>query len=75
MWLSIIVGILKVISDVSKYLSDRQLLESGKALSLVDGLSKTLENMEKANEAKNSVIDSSSEYAHSLHDKFERKDE
>lgn len=56
MWLSLITGILKLVNSLTSFLARRQLVNLGKSAAVREGLEKTLENMEKADEAADAVI-------------------
>jgi hypothetical protein len=75
-WLGLIVSILQAVAEVTKFLGDRQLLKAGEAQAIADGLSQTIENVEKANAARADVLaDPDGDYAVSVRSKYERKGE
>lgn len=72
MWLSLITLALKVISSLTGYLETKQYLDAGQAKALAEGLQLTLDNLEKANAAKNEVRDNpDGDYAKRLRDKYQ----
>ncbi len=56
MWLSLITGILKLVNSLTSFLERRELVNLGKSAAIKDGLERTLENMEMADEAADAVI-------------------
>lgn len=73
-WLAFLVAILKAVAEFVRFLSDRRLIEAGKAAAIADGLALTLANVEKANEAAAAVTDNpDGSYASSVRARFERK--
>ena len=57
MWLSLITGILKLVNSLTSFLARRELVNFGKSAAIKDGLEKTLENMEMADEAADAIHD------------------
>lgn len=75
MWLSLIQLALQAISGIAGYLREKKLLDAGQATAIAEGLKQTLENVEKANAAKNEVSGNpDGEYARRLRDKYEDDD-
>ena len=57
MWLSLITGLLKLVNSFTSFLERRELVNLGKSAAIRGGLEKTLENMEKADEAADAIHD------------------
>lgn len=74
-WAALIELVLKLVASVASYLGDKQLLDAGKAEAISAGLQATLDNMGKADVAKNELADNpDGDYARSVQQKYERAD-
>jgi len=74
-WLAFIEALVQAVAGIAKYLGDRQLIEVGKATIISEGLTKTLENVRKANNAAAAVDDPNSSWSERVRNAFERTDE
>jgi len=75
-WGSFLSAFFKVLSNLSEYLSRRQLLEAGKDQSSKESLEATIANIDKADDAKKELsANPNVKFSDSVRDKYTRPDE
>jgi hypothetical protein len=75
-WGSLLSAFFKVLSNVSEYLSRRQLLEAGKDQATKESLESTLSNIDKATDVKKELSGNpDGKFSDSVRNKYTRSDE
>lgn len=75
-WGSLLSAFFKVLSNLSEYLSRRQLLEAGKDQATKESLESTLSNIDKASDVKAELSSNhNGEFSSRVRDKYTRADE
>jgi hypothetical protein len=75
-WGSFLSALFRVLSNLSEYLSRKQLLEAGKDQAAKENLELTLSNIDKAADVKKELSGNpNSKYSNSVRDKYTRPNE
>lgn len=75
-WATVLTLVLKAVAGLSDYLANRQLLKAGEAEIIVQGLQKTLDNLQKAKHvAEEIVTNPDGNFSNRVREKYTRTDE
>jgi hypothetical protein len=78
-WLTVLAGLISLISRMATYLGDKQLISAGSSAAIAQGLRDTLQNLDLARRVSDAIVDPRTaverDYAERVRNRFKRPDE
>lgn len=71
-WLSLLSGLVSLVSELAKYLGNKRLIDAGAAEAVAKGQADVLESLRRIQAARDALVDPDSDRAERLRDKFRR---